>query len=135
MGTSTVTSYIESAAGISQGARSGIANLVTAALFVLAIPFFPIAAALPGYATAPALVVVGVMMCGQMRHVNWEDIAEGLPAVAVMIGIPLTFSIAEGLSFAIVLHPLILALGGRWREVHWLNWLLAGLVVLRFALI
>ena len=135
MGTSTVTSYIESAAGISQGARTGIANMVTAALFLLAIPLFPIAAALPGYATAPALVVVGVMMCGQMRHVNWEDIAEGLPAVAVMIGIPLTFSIAEGLSFAIVLHPLILALGGRWREVHWLNWLLAGLVVLRFALI
>jgi AGZA family xanthine/uracil permease-like MFS transporter len=135
MGTSTVTSYIESAAGIAQGARTGLANYITAALFLLCIPFFPLAAALPGYATAPALVVVGVMMCGQMRFVDWDDMTEALPAVVVMIGIPLTFSIAEGLSLALVLHPLILALAGRWQQVHWLNWLLAGLVVLRFALI
>ena len=134
MGTSTVTSYIESAAGISEGARTGIANYVTAALFLLAIPFYPLAQAIPPYATAPALVVVGVMMCAQMRNVRWDDMGEALPAVAAMIGIPLTFSIATGLAIAFVIHPLLLAAGGRWRQVHWLSWLLAALVILRYAL-
>jgi len=135
MGTSTVTSYIESAAGIAEGAKTGLANYVTALLFLLAIPFYPLAQAIPGYATAPALVIVGVMMCGQMRHVRWEDIGEGLPAVAVMFGIPLTFSIATGLAVAFVIYPFLLSFGRRWREVHWLNWLLAGLIILRYALV
>ncbi len=135
LGTSTVTSYIESAAGISEGARTGLANYVTALLFLLAIPFFPLAQAIPGFATAPALVVVGVMMCAEMRRVRWGETSEALPAVAVMIGIPLTFSIATGLALAFVIHPLLLAAGGRWRDATWLNWTIAGLVVLRYALL
>ena len=133
MGTSTVTSYIESASGIAEGARTGIANYVTALLFLLAIPFASVVTAIPGYATAPALVVVGVLMCSQMSRVQWGDMAEGLPAMAVMIGIPLTFSIADGLSLAFLIHPLLLGIGGRAKEVHWLGWLLAGLVLVRYA--
>jgi adenine/guanine/hypoxanthine permease len=135
LGTSTVTAYIESASGISEGAKTGRANYVTAALFLLAIPFFPIAKAIPAYATAPALVVVGVMMCSQMGKVRWNDIAEGIPAVVVMIGIPLTFSIADGLALALVIYPILMAGGGRWREVHWFGWILAILVILRYALL
>lgn len=135
LGTSTVTAYIESASGISEGAKSGRANYVTAALFLLAIPFFPIAKAIPAYATAPALVVVGVMMCAQMSKVRWNDVAEGVPAVVVMIGIPLTFSIADGLALAFVIYPILMAGGGRWREVHWFGWILAILVILRYALL
>ena len=135
MGTSTVTSYIESAAGVAQGARTGLANYVTAALFLLAIPLFPLAKAIPGYATAPALFVVGVIMCSQIAKIDWDDIAEALPGMAVMIGIPLTYSIADGLSLAFLIHPVLLGTGGRWRDVHWLGWLLAALVVLRYSLL
>ena len=135
MGTSTVTSYIESASGIAEGARTGLANYVTALLFLLAIPFYPAVSAIPDYATAPALIVVGVLMCSQMARINWSDIAEGLPAMAVMIGIPLTYSIADGLSLAFLIHPLLLGIGGRRKDVHWLGWVLAGLVLVRYALI
>ena len=135
MGTSTVTSYVESASGISEGARTGWANYVTALLFLLAIPFYPIAKAIPGYATAPALVIVGVLMCSQMRHVNWDDFAHAVPAVVVMIGIPLTYSIAEGLALAFVVYPLIMFMSGRRREVHWFGWVLLVLVVLRYILL
>lgn len=135
MGTSTVTSYIESAAGVAEGARTGIANYVTGILFLLAIPFFPLASGIPPYATTPALVVVGVMMCGEMRHVAWGDIAHALPAVAVMIGIPLTFSIATGLAIAFFIYPFLAALAGRLGEVHWLNWVLAGLIAVRYVLV
>jgi AGZA family xanthine/uracil permease-like MFS transporter len=94
-----------------------------------------LAKAIPGYATAPALFVVGVIMCSQIARINWDEIAEALPAMAVMIGIPLTYSIADGLSLAFLIHPLLLGIGGRWREVHWLGWFLAGLVILRYALL
>ncbi|MGD9419531.1 MAG: NCS2 family permease [Verrucomicrobiota bacterium JB025] len=135
LGTSTVTSYIESASGVEQGARSGVANYVTAGMFLLAIPFFPLASAIPVYATAPALIVVGVMMVAQTAHVKWDDMSESLPGVVAMIGIPLSFSIAHGLSLALLIHPLVLALGGRWREVHWMGWLMAGAVVLRYSVV
>lgn len=133
MGTSTVTSYVESAAGISAGARTGMANYATAALFLLAIPFYPLAQAVPAFATAPALVIVGVMMCGQMRHVDWNDTAQALPAVVVMIGIPLTYSIADGLALAFVVHPLLMLAAGRRADVHWFGWVLGALVVARYA--
>ena len=93
-----------------------------------------LAAAIPPYATAPALVVVGVMMVAQTARIDWDDFGQSLPAVAVMIGIPLSFSIAHGLSLALLIHPLVLGLGGRWRQVHWISWLLAAAVVLRYTL-
>jgi AGZA family xanthine/uracil permease-like MFS transporter len=97
-GTSTVTSYIESAAGVAAGGRTGLSNVVVAALFLAAMFCSPLAMAIPGYATAPALILVGALMTESIARVEWKDFSEGLPAFVTMLATPLTFSIATGLS-------------------------------------
>src|SRR6516165_6372502 len=97
-GTSTVTSYIESAAGVAAGGRTGLGNVLIAGLFGAAMFMAPLVAAVPAYATAPALILVGTLMCGSISRVNWEDFTEAFPAFMTVIATPLTFSIATGLS-------------------------------------
>ena len=131
-GTSTVTSYIESAAGMAAGARTGLSNLVVAALFLVAMFCSPLAAAIPGFATAPALVLVGALMTQTISHVEWTDFSEATPAFVTMLGMPLTFSIATGLSLGLICFTLVKIAAGRWREINPLVWVLTILFVVRY---
>jgi AGZA family xanthine/uracil permease-like MFS transporter len=132
-GTSTVTSYIESASGVAAGARTGMGNIVIAALFLAAMFCAPLVAAIPSYATAPALVFVGALMCGSVARVNWEDFSEALPAFLTLVATPLTFSIATGLSMGLLSYTFMKIGTGRHREISPLIWILSALFLLRYA--
>jgi AGZA family xanthine/uracil permease-like MFS transporter len=132
-GTSTVTSYIESAAGVAAGARTGLGNLVIAALFVLAMFGAPMVAAIPSYATAPALILVGALMCGAVAKVQWNDFTDSVPAFLTLIATPLTFSIATGLSLGLLSFTFLKLLTGRRREISPLIWVLSVLFLFRYA--
>jgi AGZA family xanthine/uracil permease-like MFS transporter len=131
-GTSTVTSYIESAAGVAAGARTGLSNMVIAALFVVVVFFSPIAAAIPEYATAPALILVGALMTQSIAQVEWSEFSEALPAFVTMLATPLTFSIATGLSLGLISYTVVKVAMGKFREVSLLLWILTTLFVLRY---
>ena len=132
-GTSTVTSYIESAAGVAAGARTGLSNLVVAALFVLAMFFSPLASAIPGFATAPALVLVGGLMMQAVSHVAWADLTEAFPAFVTVAAMPLTFSIATGLSFGVITYTVVKTAAGKYRDVSAVIWILTIVFLLRDA--
>ncbi len=137
LGTSTVTSFIESAAGVEQGGRTGLTGLVAALLFLLALCFSPLVTMVGGYPplTAPALVVVGGLMMQNVGRIDWRDATEALPAFLVLIGIPLSFSIADGLALGFIAYPLVKLGSGRGREVGWLTYALAGVLLLYFVLV
>jgi AGZA family xanthine/uracil permease-like MFS transporter len=131
-GTSTVTSYIESAAGIAAGARTGLSNVFVAVLFMVALLFSPLATAVPGFATAPALILVGALMTQSIAHVKWADFTEAFPAFMTMLAIPLTFSIATGLSLGVIAFSIVKLAAGKFREVSVVLWILTGLFLLRY---
>jgi len=131
-GTSTVTSYIESAAGVAAGARTGLANVAVAALFLVAVFFSPVAAAIPGFATAPALILVGALMTQSIAHVNWSDFTDAFPAFVTLLATPLTFSIATGLSLGLISYTVVKVAAGKHREVSALLWILTALFILRY---
>jgi adenine/guanine/hypoxanthine permease len=132
-GTSTVTSYIESAAGVAAGARTGLGNLVIAGFFFVAMFCAPLVAAIPAYATAPALILVGALMCGAVARVRWHDFSEALPAFLTVLATPLTFSIATGLSLGLLSFTFIKVGTGKHREISPLIWVLTVLFLLRYA--
>ena len=132
VGVSTVTSYIESASGVSAGGRTGLTSVVVGILFLAAIFVAPYVALIPTAATAPALILVGSLMVGAAAEVEWADPVIAIPAFLTMIGIPLTYSIADGLAFGIISYALLTVLTGRGRAKDWLLYLLAALFVLRF---
>jgi adenine/guanine/hypoxanthine permease len=134
LGTSTVTSYIESATGVEAGGRTGLTSLTTAALFLLALFFSPVIAMVGGYAplTAPALVLVGAMMLRNVSRIDWDDPTESVPAFLTLLGIPLCYSIADGLALGFISYPAIKLLTGRGRSVHWVLHVLAVLLVIYF---
>lgn len=131
-GTSTVTSYIESAAGVAAGARTGLSNVVVAVLFLLAAFCAPLAAAIPGYATAPALILVGALMTESIARVEWKEFSEAIPAFVTLLATPLTFSIATGLSLGLISYTLVKVAAGKFREVSILIWILTALFILRY---
>jgi AGZA family xanthine/uracil permease-like MFS transporter len=131
-GTSTVTSYIESAAGVAAGARTGLGNLVVAALFLVAMFFSPLAASIPAFATAPALILVGALMTQSIAKVNWTEFTEAFPAFVALLATPLTFSIATGLSLGVITYTLAKVAAGKWRDVSILLWILTALFLLRY---
>jgi adenine/guanine/hypoxanthine permease len=131
-GTSTVTSYIESAAGVAAGARTGLSNLAVAALFLLAIFCSPLATAIPAYATAPALILVGVLMSQSLALVKWQEFSEALPAFITMLATPLAFSIATGLSLGLISYTVVKLAAGKFREINALIWILTILFILRY---
>jgi len=137
MGTSTVTSYIESTAGVEQGGRTGLTAVAVAVLFLVALFFEPIVRMVGGYPaiTAPALVIVGSMMMQNVRKIEWDDYTESLPAFLAIIGIPLTESIADGLAIGFISYPVIKVLGGRGREVSRLMAIMAAILVVYFFLV
>lgn len=132
-GTSTVTSYIESAAGVAAGGRTGLGNLLIAVLFGLAMFCAPLVAAVPAYATAPALILVGALMCGAVARVKWDDFTEAFPAFMTVIATPLTFSIATGLSLGLLSFTFLKLGSGRYKEISPLIWVLSVLFLCRYA--
>ena len=131
-GTSTVVSYIESAAGVVAGGRSGVTAIVAGLLFVVALFLAPLIGAIPAAATAPALIIVGSMMVSHATEIQWSEPGIAIPAFLTMTTIPLTFSIANGLAFGFTSYTLLQVLQGRGRSVKWLVYLLAALFLARF---
>jgi len=135
LGTSTTTSYVESAAGTNAGGRTGLVAVVVAVLFLLALFFAPLATTVPGYATAPALLFIACLMARSITEIDWDDATEYAPAVITMIAMPLTFSIATGIGFGFICYTAAKAVTG---QVHRLNPAVVGLgiaFVLKFAIV
>ena len=132
VGTSTTTAYVESASGIEEGGRTGLTATVVGALFGLSMFLWPLAGAVPGAATAPALILVGALMIEGVRNVEWSDIAEAVPAFLTIILMPLTFSIANGVSFGVISYCLIALLSGRARKVNPILYVVGALLLARY---
>jgi AGZA family xanthine/uracil permease-like MFS transporter len=156
MGNTTMVSYVESAAGVAAGGRTGLTAFVVAGLFIVALFFSPVVQAISGgyqisetilvqgqhvvraYTlypiTSPALIVVGSLMIRAIRDIEWDDFTESLPAFLTLVVMPLTLSITDGIAFGFISYALLKLVTGRGREVHWLIYLFAVLFVLRYAL-
>jgi AGZA family xanthine/uracil permease-like MFS transporter len=146
LGTSTVTSYIESVAGVNEGGRTGLSSVATAFLFLAAMLFYPLVRTIGGGCQVsptvsfypvigPALIVVGAMMMRSVAKIEWDDSSEAIPSFLILLGIPLTFSIADGFAFGFISYPILKVFSGKARQVSWVLYLLAGLFVLRYALL
>ena len=133
LGTSTTTSYIESAAGVNAGGRSGLVAVTVAALFLLALFFAPLAGSIPAFATAPALVYVACMMMSAAKDIDYSDVTEYAPAIITIASMPLTFSIAHGIAFGFITYAGIKLLSGRVSEMKPAVAVLAALFILKFA--
>lgn len=131
-GTSTTTTYIESASGVHVGGRTGLTAVVIAVLFLLALLFSPLVSSIPAYATAPALLFVACVMARGLAEIDWDDVTDSAPAVVTAIAMPLTYSIADGMGLGFITYVLGKVLAGRGREVHAAVWLIAALFALRF---
>jgi adenine/guanine/hypoxanthine permease len=136
-GTSTVTSFIESAAGVEQGGRTGLTSITVAVLFLLALFLSPLINMIGSYTTitSPALIIVGSMMIKNITKIEWNDFSEAIPCFLMITGIPLTYSIADGLTMGYVSYPFIKLLSGKRKDVSWFTYLLAILLILYFAFI
>ena len=131
LGTSTVTTYVESASGVAEGGRTGLTSFTTACMFALALFFAPIFTIVPGAATAPALILVGLFMMSPIRKINLEDYTEAIPAFLTIIMMPLAYSIAEGIVFGMVSYVILKVLDGKWKDVSIVMYILAGLFILK----
>ena len=142
LGTSTVTSYIESASGISQGSRTGLSNVFTSFLFVIALFFSPLARMIGGEyisdgvlmrpVIAPPLIIVGYLMMKCVKQIKWGDITEGIPAFLAIIIMPLTLSITEGIAFGFIVYSVLKLVSGKGKQVHWLIYFFAALFIIRY---
>ena len=132
LGTSTVTTYVESSAGIAEGGRTGLTSLVVALLFFLSLIFSPLAGMVPAQATAPALIIVGVLMMAAVTRINFEDFTEAFPAFITISVMPFTGSIASGIAAGFVTYPIVKLVAGRAREVHWIVYVLGLVSLLHF---
>lgn len=137
LGTSTITAYVESAAGVSEGGRTGLTAVTTGVLFVLSLLILPLAGIVPSAATAPALIVVGVLMISSVKDIPWDDFTQALPAFLTIVLMPFTNSIANGIAAGIVSYVVIGAVYNLFSpkrvKIHWIMWILAALVVARYA--
>ncbi|GGJ13712.1 NCS2 family permease [Neoroseomonas lacus] len=135
LGTSTTVSYIESAAGIQAGGRTGLTAVTVGVLFLLALFLAPLATSIPSFATAPALVFVACLMAKSLQELDWADTTEYLPAIVTALAMPFTFSIATGIGLGFITYAGVKTLAGRPGEVHGAVWLIAGLSSVKFALL
>ena len=132
LGTSTVTTYVESAAGIGEGGKTGLTSLVTGIMFIVALFFAPFIGLVPGCATAPALIYVGFLMLTSVIKVDFSDITEALPAFLTIVMMPLSYSIANGIAFGIISYVLIKTLTGKVKDVKLCTWVVAALFLIKF---
>lgn len=135
MGTSTTTTYVESASGVAEGGRTGLTAVVVAALFLIALPFSSVFAAIPAFATAPALIVVGFYMLGSVTKIDLADFRVGIPAFLTIIVMPISYSISEGITFGVISYTIINAVTGKHKEVNPLMYVLTVLFILRYIFI
>ncbi|HHX24152.1 MAG: NCS2 family permease [Tepidanaerobacteraceae bacterium] len=135
LGTSTVTTYVESASGVTEGGRTGLTAVVVGILFIASVIFSPIALAVPGEAVAPALIIVGVFMATSLNKIDFSNFFEAFPAFLTVIMMPLTYSISFGLAIGFVAYAALMLLSGRGKEVHWIMYVLAAIFILYFAFI
>ncbi len=129
LGTSVISCYVESAAGIASGGRTGLTAFTVAIMFLLSLFFAPLFAMIPAAATSSALIIVGLLMMGEVRHIDFSDITESLPAFLAIIMMPFTYSIAEGISFGMISFVLLKALSGRYKEISIVMYILAVLFI------
>jgi AGZA family xanthine/uracil permease-like MFS transporter len=145
LGTSTVTAYIESSTGVAAGGRTGLASVVTAGLFLLALFFYPLVRMIGGGypvsdgvvlypIVAPALILVGVMMMEGVRQIRWDDYTDAIPSFLALITMPVAFSITDGIAFGFISYAVLKLATGRGRELDWLAYVFAALFVLRYAI-
>lgn len=134
-GTSTTTTYIESASGVSEGGRTGLTSFTIAVCFAIALMFSPLFLAIPGAATGPVLFIVGVMMASPVRDIDWSDYSEAIPAFVTMLLMPLAYSISDGIMLGMITYTLLNALAGKLKKVSVMMWILAMLFILRYVLI
>ena len=132
VGTSTVTSYVESTAGVAAGGKTGLTALTTAAMFVLALLFSPVFLLIPSAATAPALILVGFLMMKQTTDIDFADPTEGIPAFLTIIMMPLAYSIADGIVFGILSFVILKTISGKYKEIPIVTWILFVIFILKF---
>ena len=135
LGTSTTTTYVESAAGVAQGGRSGLTALVVGGCFVIAMFFSPLFLSIPSAATAPALIIVGLLMAEQIKNVNFEDFSESIPAFVCMLMMPLTYSISNGILIGMITYVLMNMICGKFKKLSPAMYILAFLFILKYILI
>jgi len=134
LGTSTVTTYVESAAGVAEGGRTGLTSFTVAVMFLLALFFAPLFIMIPGAATAPALVMVGLFMLSPISKIDLNNYTESIPAFFTIIMMPLAYSIAEGIVFGMLAYVLIKVFTGKFKDISWVMYILAALFILKFIL-
>ena len=135
LGTSTTTTYVESAAGVGEGGRTGLTALSTAICFVLALLFSPVFLAIPGAATAPALIIVGVMMMPSVKTIHWEDYCKSIPAFITIIMMPLAYSISDGILLGVISYVICHAISGKFKDISITMWVLAALFIAKYIFI
>ena len=132
LGTSTITTFVESSSGIAEGGRTGLTSIVSGLLFILALFFSPVFLAIPSFATAPALIVVGFFMMQSVAKINWSDMLEAIPAFICIFAMPVMCSISEGISFGVISFVVLNAVAGKAKKITPLMWVLAVLVILKY---
>lgn len=132
LGTSTITTFVESSSGIAEGGRTGLTSIVSGLLFILALFFSPIFLAIPSFATAPALIVVGSFMMQSVAKINWSDMLEAIPAFICIFAMPFMYSISEGISFGVISFVVLNAVAGKAKKITPLMWVLAVLFILKY---
>lgn len=139
LGTSTITAYVESSSGVAEGGRTGLTAVTTGVLFLLALFIAPLALVVPSAATAPALIIVGVLMMAQVKEIDWGNFLEAFPAFLTIVLMPFTNSIANGISFGIVSYTVLTAIHNmvspKKTPIHWLLWIISILIVLRYTML
>ena len=135
LGTSTTTTYVESASGVGEGGRTGLTAFTVAALFALALLFSPVFLAIPGAATAPALVIVGVMMMGPVVKIDWDDFSESIPAFITVLMMPVAYSISDGILLGVISYVLLNACAGKFKKISPTMWVLAALFICKYIFI
>ncbi|WP_127588131.1 NCS2 family permease [Paenibacillus koleovorans] len=137
LGTSTITAYVESASGVAEGGRTGLTSVTTGVLFLLALLIAPLALVVPSAATAPALIIVGVLMMSSIKEIEWDDFLQAFPAFLTIVLMPFTYSIANGISIGIVSYTILTAISNAFSSkkvpLHWLMWVLTVLIIGRYA--
>jgi AGZA family xanthine/uracil permease-like MFS transporter len=134
LGTSTVTSYVESTAGVAAGGRTGLTSLTVAVLFLLALFFSPLFLLIPGAATAPALIMVGYLMLKPAATIDFNDPTEGIPAFLAIVMMPFAYSIAEGIVYGVISYVILKAATGKFRDISIVTWILFVIFILRFCM-
>ena len=135
LGTSTTTTYVESASGVGEGGRTGLTAFSTAVCFGLALLFSPLFLAIPGAATAPALIIVGVMMMSPLKSIHWEDYCRAIPAFLTIIMMPLAYSISDGILIGVISYVLCHVVAGKFKEISVTMWILAALFICKYIFI